>query len=338
MAEIAQKQIFINTENRTGVSILSGSPISNVREMPPYMLEFWMFSSDREASIFIAGLEAAGTGNTLVYDRNIGETLSNRVVIVGRIDEEVHPDSSFESRVRTKEVARIDADAEVRRRTGEKNVTEWVERQKQERAETTAILESVGYDIADAGRWGHGWVSFGRSRRENFFLHWKNCDGPFDLTANIEQLGQGFLDIRDQMAEMAQQYGCVIDDQWILKFKEPLQDRDALGSALAVIRGLVDDLHEESDRIYHANFVSKTKMTAKWARMIMNGRERGIQTTIVRRMERARCGDDEIGRTDIHTLLDVGWMTRGGVGLIPTQAGIEAAERKLGIGGTPKNN
>lgn len=336
MAEIGQHQLYIDRENRTGVSVLSGAPISDVRDMPPYMLELWAFSSDHEASIFIAGLEAAGTGNNLVYDRNLGDTESNRVVIVGRMDEEVQFDAPFESRVRMMGVARINADTEARRRYSEKNTQEWLERERQERAETTAVLESIGYGIDHASRWGRQWARIG-SRRESFAITWERTEGPFTLRANVEELGQGFLDIRPRMEEMAAQYGCQIDEEWSLTSKDPIPDSDALRAGIAVLTGLVNDLHEESSRIYHANFVAKTKMTAKWARMILVGREEGIRTSVVRRMERARCGGDEIGRTDIHTLLNVGWLERGGQGLVPTQAGIEAAERKLGDK-APKNN
>jgi hypothetical protein len=337
MADIRQHQLYINRENRTGVSVLSGSPISDVSDMPPYMLEIWAFSSDHEASIFIAGLEAAGTGNNLVYDRNLGQTDSNRIVIVGRMDEEVPFDASFDSRVRMQSVARISADSDSIRRTHEKNSQEWRERELHERAETTAILESIGHGIDYASRWGRQWARVGKGRRESFTITWEGAEGPFTLNADVEELGQGFIDIRPQMEEMAGQYGCSIDEAWALTFKYPIQDADALRAGIAVLTGLVNDLHEESLRIYHANFVAKTKMTAKWARMIIVGREDGIRTSVVRRMERARCGGDEIGRTDIHTLLGVGWLERGGQGLVSTQAGIEAAERKLG-GKTPKNN
>jgi hypothetical protein len=336
MADIKQ-QLYINRENRTGVSVLSGSPISDVRDMPPYMLEIWGFSSDHEASIFIAGLEAAGIGNNLVYDRNLGETESNCIVIVGRMDEEVPFDAAFESRVRTMGVARINADTEARRRYSEKNTQDWLERDRLERAETTAVLEKIGYDIKQASRWGRQWVRVSKSRRESFAITWESTEGPFSLRSNIEEFGQGFLDIRPQLEEMAAQYGCQIDEEWSLTLKDPILDPDALRAGIAVLTGLVNDLHEESSRIYHANFVAKTKMTAKWARMILAGREDGIRTSVVRRMERARCGGDEIGRSDIHTLLNVGWVERGGAGLVPTQAGVEAAEQKLG-GKAPKNN
>lgn len=337
MAEIGQHQLYINRENRTGVSVLSGAPISDVRDMPPYMLEIWAFSSDHEASIFIAGLEAAGTGNNLVYDRNLGETESNRMVIVGRMDEEVPCDAAFESRVRMMGVARINADTDARRRTSEKNTQDWIERERHERAETTAVLEKIGYGIDQASRWGRQWARVSKGPRESFAITWESTEGPFSLRSNVEEFGQGFLDIRPQLEEMAAQYGCQIDDEWSLTLKDPILDPDALRAGIAVLTGLVNDLHEESSRIYRADFVAKTKMTAKWARMILAGREDGIRTSVVRRMERARYGGDEIGRTDIHTLLSVGWLERGGPGLVPTQAGIEAAERKLG-GKTPKNN
>jgi hypothetical protein len=338
MANIQQNQIYINRDNRTGVSVLSGETISDVRDMPPYMLEIWAFSSDHEASIFIAGLEAAGVGNNLVYDRNLGDTSSNRVVIVGRIDEEVASDTPFGHRVRAMEVARINADSEAIRRTTERNSREWQERERRERAEVTTILEGIGYDIDYAARWGRQWARIGKGRDENISLGWRSVEGPFELSANVEELGQGFLDIRSQMSETSAQYGCSIDEAWNLRFKDPIHDSESLRAALAVLKGLVKDLHEEMHRLYHENFVASTKMKAAWARMILAGRETGISTSVVRRMERARCDGDEIGRTDIHTLLSVGWVERGGCGLLPTEAGIAAAEQKLGKSKSLKNN
>ena len=87
MAKFGQGDLFINRENRTGVSVRSGEPISDVRDMAPYELEIWEFGNDHEASVFIAGLEAAGTGNAIVHDRNVGSLSTNRIVILGRIDQ-----------------------------------------------------------------------------------------------------------------------------------------------------------------------------------------------------------------------------------------------------------
>lgn len=337
MAKFEQSDLFINRDNRTGVSVYSGDALSDVRDLPPYMLEIWEFSNDHEASVFIAGIETAGAGNTLVYDRNIGSTSSNKVVIVGRMDQEVGIDTPFHDRVVTKGVARINADAEAMKRYHEKSSEERRIQSERERAELSRVMESIGVATERAIQWGSGWARVDKGK-ECVSIDWKDTSGPFEVSVDIHEIGQGFIDIRSQMAAMAVQYGCVINDVWELSFKDPIQDADALRAAIAVVRGLVQDLHEERSRIYRADFVSKTKMSAKWARMILAGRDEGIRTWIVRRMERAAVGGDEIGRTDIHTLLSVGWLERGGVGLIPTASGLEAAEEKLGKSKTPQNN
>ena len=329
MAKFGQSDIFINRDNRTGISVHSGDPLTDVRDLPPYRIEIWVFGNDHEASVFIAGLEAAGTGNALVHDRNLGSLTANKVVIVGRMDDEVAADAPFEDRVSTMEVPRISADSEVIRRHNEKNSAENRLRSEKERAEVLAILDAIGAAHDYAAVWGDKWARLGKGRDESFTITWTSTQGPFSLTADIQELGQGFLDIRSQMQAMAEQYGCVIDDYWELTFKEELPDAEALRAGIAVVQGLIRDLYEERKRIHHQNFVSRTKMSSKWARMIIAGREKGIRTTVVRQMERASIDGDDIGRSDIHTLLNVGWVERGGRGLMPTKAGIDAAEHKL---------
>ena len=338
MAKFGQGDLFINRENRTGVSVRSGEPIADVRDLPPYKLEIWAFGNDHEASIFIAGLEAAGTGNAIVHDRNLGSIDTNRIVIVGRMDQEVAADAPFDERVSMMGVERINADSDSIRLTNERNSQEWRAAAERELAEMHAVMDAIGAAPDYAARWGKQWARVGKDRDESFSINWKSVTGPFELTASLEELAQGFLDVRPQMEAMAAQYGCEIDDAWELSFKDPIEDAYALRAAIAVLRGLVKDFHEERARLYREDFVARTKMTAKWAKMIIAGRETGIRTTTVRRMERASIDGADIGRTDIHTLLSVGWVERGGAGLMPTSAGLEAAATKLGKNMTPKNN
>ena len=234
-------------------------------------------------------------------------------------------------------VERVNADTDSIRLTNEKNSREARAAAERELAEMHAVMEAIGAAPDYAVRWGRQWAQVGKGRDESFSINWKSITGPFELTASLEELGQGFLDVRPQMEAMADQYGCEMDEAWELSFKDPIEDADALRAAIAVLRGLVKDFREERARLYREDFVARTKMTAKWAKMIMAGRETGIRTTIVRQMERASIDGVDIGRTDIHTLLSVGWVERGGAGLMPTVAGIEAATMKLGKNTTPKN-
>ncbi|NTF17685.1 hypothetical protein G6L37_04680 [Agrobacterium rubi] len=338
MAKFEQSDIFINRENRTGVSVQSGEPVDDIRDLPPYQIEIWTFGNDHEASVFIAGLDAAGTGNSLIHDRNLGSTSTNKVVIVGRMDQEVSPDAPFSERVRTMEVPRINADSEAIRkhheRTSEANRLE----AEKNRAEMQFVMDGIDGEVFGIGASGRGWARVGKRFDESFHIAWKDPNGPFVLTKSVDELRQGFLDVFPQMQAMADQYGCVLDEEWDIRFKEEIADFDAVRAAVAVLKGLVKDLQEERARIYRADFESKTKMTAKWARMILAGRDGGIWTTTVRRMERARIGGDDIGRSDIHTLLSMNWVERGGAGLMPTEAGLAAAALKLGKSTTPLNN
>jgi hypothetical protein len=296
-----------------------------------------MFTNDQEAAVFVAGMERASLGNNLVYDRNTGDTDANRTVIVGCMDEEVAFDAEFSERVKLRGVAREKADNHaITRHLEQRAEADRVQFLKDSK-ELGIILDAIGEDKDFVARSGNGWAQVGRGRDEAYTITWKSVDGPFTLEADAMEFSQGVHDISGPIRGMAEQYGCRIDEGWMLSPKDPIHDQQALRGALAVISGLLKDFDEERSRIYHEKFVAKTKMTAMWARMIVGSVDSGMIITVNRRMERAHFGGEDIGRTDISTLVDVGWVTREGDRLHPTEAGIAAAEKKLGKTRTPTN-
>lgn len=337
MTVVALTDLFMNADNRTGISVQSGIPLREASELPPYLLEIWKFANDHEASVFIAGLQLSGFGNTILYDRNLGSLTSNSTVIVGRLDQVVSVDAPLDERLVVRTVERLGADAEVIASSNRKASDERTSQSQRERAEMERVIEAMGQGSYDAYRWGSGWLS-ARSTSMHVSVAWTSPSGPFRISSDVQELGLGNLDVRERMVSMAQQCEFRIDEGWELHFAQDIPDQETLRGALAAMDGLIDNLMAERKRLYRQDFLDKTKMSAKWARMILAGRDSSIPTSVVRQMERAEIGDDQIGRTAIHTLLSVGWVERGRFGLIPTTAGIEAAEAKLGRADEFKNS
>jgi hypothetical protein len=83
--EVSGVEIFADRQARTGLSALSGLPVESIADLPPWLVEIHLFRGSAEAEAFVAGLEAAGSGNALSMTGRRNPCL-NRTVILGRLD------------------------------------------------------------------------------------------------------------------------------------------------------------------------------------------------------------------------------------------------------------
>lgn len=318
-------KLMINRNNATGLSVRDGSPITRLSDLPPYKVEVRHFHSSREAEIFIEGLETAGLGNALVYDWNTGETFCNSIVILGRVTEEVHPDTPFEDRISFIELQNGDHDLQARQRYMNRVTAERQSDYEHQAAEAREILSSMGRseNLKDVD-FGRGWMRFGRGKEDAISVDWTSMDGPFSISLNAIELQGGWYDASAELHAHAESLGYRLDEAWMLESFEPVA-REGLGDAAVELSRVNASLAAERKRLFHEAFKAQTKMKSSWRKLIRAGAEHGITNWIHRRLEKASAGGAEIGPNDINTLLIVGWLERDDARLKVTEAGMIAA-------------
>jgi len=323
--KIGNIEIFRDRENRTGLSVAGGEAIEDVSQLPEFRIEVHVFINADAASAFVSGIELAGIGNNLVYDWQTGELGSNRTVIVGRLDE-MRPDGNLEEAVRIvcHKPSGLDGKAisdHLEQRSRQLRAEE--ERERKEAAVVGQALAELNLSGWETGR---GWCRFTIGNAIGVSVSWSKLKGPFKVEVAIDDLLQGYIDVSADLASVAEKHGYRLDKFDACLVDEGVPDLALLGERLGKVATVLEACRTRREKVYHEDFVIKTKMTASRRRFLEVAHRFGISRFHKPRSgARFKAGDLEIGQAEISTLLKVGWIEENGRGYSVTPKGIEVS-------------
>lgn len=311
-------RLFLCPNTATGLSVLSGSVIEDVSDLPDCQVELHAFRSSDAAGAFVAGLELAGSRNALAWTWQPGaDQHANRTVVVLRLDEPRPSTRDVESAVRqvghdqvrhesTAQAAsmealqarRREADAEANRRT----------------ASLRAAGKVAGFEIygfaSDWVRMGPGIVSF---EREGMVV--SVADGHEGNDPSV----------RDRYGELAPP-DAGYDAQEHCFVSRPLNNDAEVIRTLRAFQDAVLACAILRKEAWHAAFVASMKMSPPRRRFISAASENGVVLAYRRNNLQASAGGLVIGATEFSMLERVGWIRRDGMTASVTDEGLAAAE------------
>ncbi|CAH1689176.1 conserved hypothetical protein [Hyphomicrobiales bacterium] len=311
-------RIFLSPATDTGLSVQSGAEVEDVSALPDCQVELHTFRSSDTAGAFVAGLELAGSRNTLAWTWQPGaDQRSNRTVVVLRLDEPRPPALDVESAVRqighdqvhyesTAQAAAMDAlqarrreaDAEASRRTSSLRA-----------AGKVAGFEIYGF----ASNWvriGPGIVSYER-------------DGMVVSVADGHEGNDPT--VRDRYAELAPP-DTRYDPQEHCFVSRPLNNDAEVIRTLRAFQEAVLACAILRKEAWHTTFVASMKMSAPRRRFVSAAAESGIRLAYHRNNLQASAGGIVIGATEFSMLERVGWVRRDGMTAAVTDEGLAAAD------------
>lgn len=321
----AGNEIFVNAANRTGLSALEGTPLADVSQLPPFLVEIHVFQNAMASQAFVSGMEAAGVGNNMVYDRNPGTLNSNRCVLVGRLDELRPAGRTVEEAVPVHVHQPMKEDGAAIKRGLDETIRQR-ERDCAEQAKDCApIREAFGGAVSNE-TWGRGWYRCTLQDGLHLTFMWPSTGGPYDLCLSCNEAVEGVLDVGAAIQAEAEARGISydMDDREFRKTGVPASELLEWTARMAAAEKACLEIRMAA---YRADFVSKTKMTAARKRFLKGGAEHGISAFVNRGSNKARAGGEEIGATEINILEKMGWIERSGRGFKVAAEGLEAASR-----------
>ena len=310
--------LFLCPNTATGLSVLSGSAIDDVSDLPDCQVELHTFRSADAAGAFVAGLDLAGSRNALAWTWQPGpDQQANRTVIVLRLDEPRPEATNIEVAIRL-----VGHNETCHESTAQAAAMEKLqERRRHDDAEAragTASLRAAGkvagfetYGFAsDWVRMGPGIVSFER-------------DGMVVSVADGHEGNDP--SVRDRYAELAPP-DARYDPQERCFVSRPLNNDAEVVRTLRSFQEAVLACAQLRKEAWHATFVASMKMTTPRRRFLSAAAEGGISLAYRRNNLQASAGSLVIGATEFSMLERVGWIRRDGMRALVTDDGLAAAD------------
>jgi len=319
--EVSGVEIFADRQARTGLSALSGLPVESIADLPPWLVEIHLFRGSAEAEAFVAGLEAAGSGNALVHDWTPGTHASNRTVILGRLDTPRPEAAAPRDAVKVVEHRPAPHDSAAGAESHRRLLQERAARAERERLEAGPV--SRAFPGAENAEFGRGWW---RGSVGGFGLQvtWDSPGGPFRVSRGCGDLFPETVDVSEAIRLAVEAAGAEADLEE-REIASKCDGPDGLAEAAALVARGYDAARKAVETAMHEAFVAATKMTASRRRFIEAGENDGVRLILHRGARKLRAGALEIGATEAGIMERMGWIARGRDGYAVTSEGIEAA-------------
>lgn len=326
MFQVSYKPVLRDPSTPAGLSLVMGEPVKGIEDLPLFKVVVRVFQNAAQAEAFTLGMDISGQTNKIAYTWQEGDSIANRTVFVGLLQEEVSADCPFEDRVEIIDYRTNGMDGRAMQRFYDKAAEERAADQARLVAETDARfapLAPQGFKLLERYT---GTMRIKSPAGETVTLKYNAAsDGPYSVSISSCELSQGSVDVRPTLDAEIAKTRCVFGELHEHMRIENVASIDGVSEAVAELERTKKELEAAKSAYWQAEFVKKTKMTAARKRFLDQMLKYGSYEYSRRSNHRVRAGTEDIGVTEFNTLLRVGWIIRGKEGLEVTDVGLEKA-------------
>jgi len=310
-------ELYRNQASETGFSALAGDPFEVQDEFISYRVEVHLFRDAATAEAFVSGMRYVGLGNAVAITWETGTTASNRVVIIAKFDE---PPAA--EQIVVVEHRATDADGKAVAASLHQRLSQDLLDREQDEKEHAALREALTKVGISEFTFGRRWLRW----PAGFTATWMDAGGPFKLTKDVWELLEGTLDMVPTIRRIAEPSGVSFDKDDREIILEDLEGEDGVMRAMEVLQEVVLQCAVAKAQSIEEQFRSSVKLTPSRRRFLKAGIEFGVRRFVNRGNLKAIAGTNEIGRSEINTLIRIGWMSDKDGQFAVTEAGIAALE------------
>lgn len=324
MFQVDYMPILINRDNQTGLSFISGKPVTGLNDLPLFRVEVRKFRTDDHAQAFVEGLEAAGAMNKITFDWEEGDSNNNRLVLVGYLQDEVSADTPIDERLTLIDFKPSNRDHRARERFHVKDQEDRRRSNEKMQNEAQAMfspLEKLGFAKE---RVSHGGVSAKAPDGYSVDIHFGfNVDG-IEVSTRPECTTFGMLDLKAEYRAYVEGTTCSFRDSLLDCLQiTGLTSPDEIPDAVERLRLVEQGLEKIKKDAHWNDFVSRTPLNKARREFLEGARDGSIYGYVKRANKRARAGGRDIGMSEIDVLLRRGWIEGHHPNLSISQLGID---------------